>query len=131
MLTPREQAVKDRLLQEMDGLSYAEKRRVCDRLDPDSLEEGARIARIQQRRRKWMGLACFLYVVAVTIAMGVKVGRWTPPILILRGLVWVIGCCQQCEWLQRRLLIYQILKLLSDHDAQEAEGPQREAQGTP
>jgi hypothetical protein len=122
MLTPREQSIKEALLGEMEGFSYKEIRHIRDRLDPDFLDEGARIVRRQQRRRMWMGILCFLYVVAVTIAMGVKVGRWTPPILLLMGVLWVIVYFQQYGWFQKRLLIYRILQVLAD-DSHGQAGP--------
>ena len=126
MLTAREQSIKEALLGEMEGFSYNEIRHIRDRLDPDFLDEGARIVRRQQRRRMWMGILCFLYVVAVTIAMGVKVGRWTPPILLLTGVLWVVVYFQQYGWFQKRLLIYRILQVLAEDSHEQA----RPAQAT-
>ena len=113
MLTAREQAIKDTILDEMDGLSHAEKRRIGDQLDPAYLEEASRAARRQQRWRKVMGIFCFSYVVALTVALGLKVGRWTPPALLLMGVVWVVMYCRQHAWFSRRLMVYRILRPLA------------------
>ena len=114
MLTAREQAIRDAILEEMDGLSRTEKHRIGDELDPAYLEEAARTARKQQRWRKTMGIFCFSYVVAVTVALGMKVGRWTPPALLLMGVVWVVMYCRQHAWFSKRLMIYRILQPMAD-----------------
>ncbi len=131
MLTEREQAIKDRLLEEMGSRSCAETRRTGAPLGPTGLEEGVRRIRSQQRWRLWMGLACFAYVAAVTVVMGLKVGRWTPPVLVLMGVVWLVAYFQQYEWFRRRLLVYRILGLLAEDDGEKAEaGPRTDRETT-
>lgn len=129
MLTERERAVKDALVRELGGLSYAERRGILDDVDTAFLEEGIRTIRRQQRWRKWMGAACFVYLSIVAAAVGLKLGLWTPPLLLLIGVVWVLVYLHQYQWFERRLMTYRLLQALAPNGREDPERPGGPEQG--
>jgi hypothetical protein len=113
MLTEREQATRNALLRELGGLSFAEKQNIAEHLDPAFLDRELATFGRQHRRRKWLCAACIVYVVATLGAIGLELERWTPPVLVLIGVLWGLGYLQQCDHLRKRSAIYRALQALA------------------
>lgn len=125
MLTERERATRDALLSELGRLPKDGTRGTGEDLDPDLLDRRMAEVRREQRRRLRTGAACFVYVLAALGALGLKLGQWTPSVLVLVGLLWLIAACQQYEQLRARSAIYRALKALTAHGGQAPAAPDR------
>ena len=124
MLTDREKAIKDVLIDELrklGGLSYAEHRRVKDQIDGTFIQK--QMARMKRTQRLYAGAACIAALLNIVLAVYPYLEAGKPlgslqqigPIgQILMSVVWIVMFLNLYGVMQNRRTIFKVLKILEE-----------------
>ena len=114
MLSARESAIKEALIEEMDGLSYAEHRNIKDAIDAEFVaQESVRIKKSQRRLTVLISLAAVLILIHVGLTMQASpVLKVLPPILL--AICFIMATAGSLSELIKRRMAFRIFMILAE-----------------